>query len=82
MNKNLLIGVGVGLIAYYLLFKHGKKKCTCNDQLPADIDLIKCTDIADERMRTTKRTFKDDVQRQNYRQHLIDECLITYPEKK
>ena len=31
MNKNLLIGVALGLTAYYFLFQHSKKKCNCQD---------------------------------------------------
>ena len=31
MDKKLLIGLGIGLVAYYFLMKKGKGGCGCQD---------------------------------------------------
>ena len=36
MNKKLLIGLGVGLVAYYFLMKKGKGKCNCQEAIQVE----------------------------------------------
>ena len=81
MNKNLLIGVGVGLIGYYLLFKHGKKKCSCGggsdkpsiEPAVMPTEQSKCEDLAMDRMKTMR--FASPEARDAWKADFVKNCM-------
>lgn len=86
MNKNLLIGLGVGLVAYYLLFKHGKKPCSCNDKSPEEMPeeqpetsklQSECEADAIKQMSTIR--FASPEARDDYKARFMRLCLAGKP---
>ena len=77
MNKNVIIGLAVGLGAYYLLFKYGKKKCECKDELalPSDSSDKKtaCEKQVEEGMKNIR--FINEKAMAKYRQDAINDCM-------
>tara|TARA_R110000850_G_scaffold209048_2_gene335089 strand:+ start:854 stop:1111 length:258 start_codon:yes stop_codon:yes gene_type:complete len=77
MNKKLLVGLGIGLIAFYFLMKKGKGGCGCTD------DLALPSDSLDKRTACEKKTeagmknlrFISAELMVKYREDAIKDCM-------
>lgn len=87
MNKKLLIGLTVGLVAYYFLMMRGRKKCDCqSDGVEPKEDLKNqeedlknqknyqfCKQYAETN--AGKIAFIDDKARQQFIANLTENCI-------
>lgn len=77
MNKNLVIGLIVGLGVYVLFAKYRKKDCNCNDELalPSDKEgkQSACEKQVEAGMRNIR--FISAEAMASYRENAIKDCL-------
>lgn len=85
MNKNLLIGLAIGLGAYYLLTKVGKKKCPCEASQNTAItqpseDQVFCEKQVDDKMKAMR--FISSEASKEFRANSIADCLKNKAQQK
>lgn len=84
MNKNLLIGLVVGLGAYYLLMKEGKKPCNCDDELALPSDKSDKQTACEKQVEAGMANirFISAEAMANYRKNAIKDCMEAPSKKK
>ena len=77
MNKKLLLGLGIGLVAYYFLMRKGKGNCNCEDELALPSDSADkrtaCEKQADAGMKNVRFISAEAMAR--YRKGAIEDCM-------